>query len=70
MNTNRLNEKRPRIMDAKAFEVVVRDLKEPILDAEAEANGSSRDDPNCYGAGYDKGYLSSLTQALRAFTED
>ena len=40
----------------------IESLKEEILRAEEDANEDALD-PNCYGAGYDQGYLDGLRQA-------
>ena len=42
---------------------IVRWLKEEIENADEEFKSSHKIDPNCYGAGYDRGYLDALITA-------
>lgn len=49
---------------------VVQDLRGQIDSAGEEAAESHREAMNSYGAGYDRGFLDGLRQALRTLLED
>lgn len=47
---------------------ILADLSEDISDAKTEADESHAGEPNCYGAGYDAGFLAGLERARMLMT--
>lgn len=55
----------PRTLDR-----ILKELGERIEDAEDDYRRSFKEDPNCYGTGYDSGFLSALREIYASITGD